>query len=42
MSAFERVIVRGRVRTVTSGSNQREIPDGLRYSVIDELVGLKN
>ena len=42
MSAFERVIVRGKVRVVTHGSDQRPIPDGLKYSVIDELVGLKS
>lgn len=41
MTAFERVIIRGRIRTVTEGSDQRVIPDGLQYSVIEELVGVK-
>lgn len=38
MSEFERHIIRGKVRTVMHGSDQRPIPEGLRYSVIDELV----
>ena len=41
MSVFERVIIEAKVRDVTTGSNQREIPKGLRYSVIHEFVRLK-
>jgi len=40
-SRLEGVIVRGRVRTVTRASDQREIPECLRYSVLDELVEVK-
>jgi hypothetical protein len=38
MTVFERHILIGRVRTVARGSNQREIPEGLRYSVVAELL----
>lgn len=41
MTPFERHIILGRVRTVTKGSDQKEIPDGLQYSVLEELVGIK-
>lgn len=41
MSEFSRHIILGRVRTVTHGSNQAEIPDGLQYSVLEELTGIK-
>jgi len=38
MSRFENCIIRGKVRTVTSGHDQRDIPLGLQYSVITNLV----
>jgi hypothetical protein len=38
MSEFGRRIIVGRVRTVTHGSNQLPIPEGLQYSVIEELL----
>ena len=41
MSAFERVIVVGKVRTVSSGSKQQAIPAALQYSVIGQLVELR-
>ena len=37
--AFELVIVRGRIRTVTHDAKQRLIPEPLQYSVIAELIG---
>lgn len=42
--AFARLrneIVLGRVRTVTTNSNQRNLPQPLQYSVIADLLGLK-
>jgi len=42
MSNFERHIFTARVRTVEKGSQQESIPDGLRYSVISELIGIKD
>jgi hypothetical protein len=41
MTAFSKVIIVGTVRTVITGSDQCEIPEQLRYSVIDELVRVK-
>lgn len=41
MSAFEKHIFTAKVRTVEKGSQQEEIPEGLRYSVISELIGIK-
>jgi hypothetical protein len=41
MSPFQRHIILGTTRTVTQGADQREIPAGLQYSVIDELTGIK-
>jgi hypothetical protein len=38
MSAFKTSIIVGKVRTVERGSDQTEIPEPLRYSVIDELL----
>lgn len=42
MSRFHNVIIRGSVRTVTKGYNQRLIPKPLQYSVIGELLKIKN
>ena len=42
MTRFKNVIVQGRVKTVTKGYNQRNIPDQLQYSVIGELLYLKD
>jgi hypothetical protein len=41
MSSFENHIFTARIRTVDKGSQQEVIPDGLRYSVISELTGIK-
>jgi hypothetical protein len=41
MSAFDKVIIVGKVRTVTTGSKQEAIPAALQYSVIGQLVGVK-
>jgi hypothetical protein len=41
MTEFTRHIIIGRARTVTQGSNQKHIPEGLRYSVLDELIGIQ-
>lgn len=41
MSAFERHIFTAKVRTVEKGSQQENIPEGLRYSVISELIEIK-
>lgn len=42
MSNFERHIFTAKVRTVEKGSQQENIPEGLRYSVISELIGIKH
>jgi hypothetical protein len=41
MTAFEKVTVTGKVRTVSTGSKQEVIPVGLQYSVIGQLVEVK-
>ena len=41
MSSFERHIFAAKVRTVDKGAQQEAIPDALRYSVIAELIGIK-
>ncbi len=41
MSAFENVIVAGKVSTVSSGSKQELIPSALQYSKIGQLVSLR-
>lgn len=41
MSAFEKHIFAARVRTVEKGAQQEQIPDSLRYSVISELIEVK-
>lgn len=41
MSAFEKHIFTAKVRTVEKGSQQEDIPESLRYSVISELIGIK-
>lgn len=41
MTNFERKIFVARVRTVERGAAQERIPEGLRYSVISELVRIK-
>lgn len=41
MTHFERVILIGRVRTVERAYNQRPIPPEAQYSVIDELLKVK-
>jgi hypothetical protein len=38
MSEFERHIFVGKVKTVTTTSKQRERPEALQYSVVQELV----
>lgn len=42
MTPFEKVVIVGRIRTVEKGHDQREIHDSLRYSVIDELIRVKD
>ena len=41
MSAFENHIIVGRIRTVTEGSDQKQIPEPLQYSVLDELLRIE-
>lgn len=41
MSPFSQHIILGRARTVTRGSDQKDIPDQLQYSVLDELTGVR-
>jgi hypothetical protein len=41
MSVFEKVIVVAKVRTVTTGSKQENIPPALQYSVIARLLDVK-
>jgi hypothetical protein len=41
MSSFEKHIFTAKVRTVEKGAQQESIPEGLRYSVISELIGIK-
>lgn len=42
MSYFERHIFIAKVRTVEKGASQRSIPNGMRYSVISEVVRIKD
>jgi len=41
MTAFDNRFVRAKVRTVTTGAGQQDIPDSLQYSVVSEIVELK-
>ena len=41
MCRFKEHIVVGKVRTVTNNRLQREYPEGLRYSIVGELLGKK-
>ena len=41
MSRFQGVIIRGEVKTVTRGFDQRKIPKPLQYSVVGELLKIK-
>jgi hypothetical protein len=41
MQPFRGQTVIGRLRTVTKNRDQRNYPDGLQYSVVDELTGIK-
>jgi hypothetical protein len=41
MSNFEKHILIAKVRTVSKGSGQRDIPQGLQYSTIAELTGIR-
>jgi len=40
MNKFQEVIVKGKVRTVTHNRDQRKYPEGLQYSVVNELLGV--
>ena len=42
MTPFERVTLQGKVRTVEKGHAQRVIAQGLRYSVIEELLRVED
>lgn len=41
MSQFENVMIVGHVRTVERGYNQRPIPENARYSVVDQLLRVR-
>lgn len=41
MSSFEKHIFVAKVRTVSKGSKQKAIPEGMHYSTIDELLSIK-
>jgi hypothetical protein len=41
MSRFENHVLIGRVRTVETGGDQKRLPAGLEYSVIDELLRIE-
>lgn len=41
MCRFKNHIVTGKVRTVTPNRDQRTYPDGLQYSIVGELTGVK-
>jgi len=41
MGGFKNHLIRGKVKTVTNDLRQRDIPEPLRYSVIQELRGIK-
>ncbi len=40
MCRFNSVLVQAKVRTVTHNRTQREYPEGMQYSVIDQLEGV--
>ena len=42
MEQFKKVYIRAKVRTVTKHNLQRDLPKPLRYSVVDELLGISN
>lgn len=42
MSLYSNAIIVGRVRTVTKDREQRDIPEPLKYSVIEELTGTRS
>lgn len=42
MTNFKNCIIRGRIKTVERGANQKEIPKPLQYSVIEELIEVSN
>jgi hypothetical protein len=41
MSRFQGVIIKGKVKTVVKGFDQRKIPEPLQYSVIEDLLKIK-
>jgi len=41
MSRFQGVIIKGKVKTVVKGFDQRKIPEALQYSVIEDLLKTK-
>ena len=41
MSRFDNCFVRAKVRTVTTGNAQQDIPKALQYSVVGEIMKLK-
>jgi hypothetical protein len=41
MTRFQGVIIKGQVKTVSKGYNQRKIPEPLQYSVIGDLLKIK-
>ena len=42
MTRFQEHVIKGRVKTVSKGFNQRDIPKPLQYSVIGELLEVKH
>lgn len=40
MTPFLNVLIKGKTRTVTRSGNQKNLPESLYYSVIDELIGI--
>lgn len=40
LSEFKKVVIKVRTRTVARDSKQKRLPDALKYSVIDEVIGI--
>jgi hypothetical protein len=42
MSEFSKHVIVGRARTVKEDSDQKDLPERARYSVIDELIRIES
>lgn len=42
MCRFKQNLVRARIRTVEKNRDQKEYPDGLKYSIVAELLGVES